>query len=443
MNTISQLRLRPAHYYILVSASMEQVIGAALSTLVGVIIPMIQLILHPELSAVMQGIIGAAGLVGIGVGSLSIGRLADRYGYLLWFRLCPVIIMCGAAVVYLLPSPWMLTLGFFICGIGVGGGYSLDSAYISELMPRRWGAFMVGVAKASCAIGFIGAAVVCWLMLLHSPEPRIWPHMALILGVGGVVTLLLRVYWAESPVWLMKHGRKADALKAAQHFFGPDVTVDEAADQPAAAVPLSELFRGVNLKRVIFSGIPWACEGVGVYGIGVFLPVLVMALGIETTATAGIHRIVDSVMITAAVNFFILPGFIVGLWMVVKGFDPARMLVSGFIACVAGLAILLAAYLMHWPVWVSMVGFIIFELFLNGGPHLITFIIPARIFPIADRGTGTGIASMLGKAGAVVGVFLMPMLLQWGGMTLVLVFTGATMATGAVISAVYGKELAV
>lgn len=178
-----------------------------------------------------------------------------------------------------------------------------------------------------------------------------------------------------------------------------------------------------------------------VYGIGVFLPVLVMALGIESASTTGMPKIIDSVMITAAVNFFILPGFAVGLWMVAKGRNQTRMLVWGFIACAAGLAILLAAYLLHWPVWTSLVGFIIFELFLNGGPHLITFIIPANIFPVADRGTGTGIASMLGKVGAVLGVFFMPLLLKWGGMTLVLIFTGATMLVGAFIAQVYGKAL--
>lgn len=439
MNTISQLKLRPIHYYILVSASMEQMIGAALSTLVGVIIPMMQLILHPGLSALMQGVIGAAGLVGIGTGSVIIGRLSDRYGYLLWFRLCPVIIMAGSAIVYLLPSPWMLTLGFFICGIGVGGGYSLDSAYISELMPQRWGSFMVGVAKAACAVGFIGAAGVCWLMLRRSPEPQIWPRMAMILGVSGAVALLLRIYWIESPVWLVAHGRTSDALKAARRFFGSGVTVNPATAQQPQAQPISRMFHGMNLRRVIYSGIPWACEGVGVYGIGVFLPVLVMALGIESASTVGIHKIADSVMITAAVNFFILPGFAAGLWMVAKTCNNKSMLTSGFVACAIGLAILLAAYLLHWPVWVSLVGFIIFELFLNGGPHLITFIIPAKIFPIEDRGTGTGIASMLGKVGAVLGVFFMPLLLHWGGMTLVLIFTGATMLFGAAISAIYGR----
>ena len=164
-----------------------------------------------------------------------------------------------------------------------------------------------------------------------------------------------------------------------------------------------------------------------------------MALGIESASTVGIHKIADSVMITAAVNFFILPGFAAGLWMVAKNCNNKRMLTSGFVACAIGMAILLAAYLLHWPVWVSLVGFIIFELFLNGGPHLITFIIPAKIFPIEDRGTGTGIASMLGKVGAVLGVFFMPLLLHWGGMTLVLIFTGATMLFGAAISAIYGR----
>ena len=101
----------------------------------------------------------------------------------------------------------------------------------------------------------------------------------------------------------------------------------------------------------------------------------------------------------------------------------------------------MAAYLLKWPVWVSLAGFMLFELCLNGGPHLITFIIPAHIFPVANRGKGTGIASLLGKVGAIVGVFFMPMLLDAGGMTLVLTVTGATMLLGAAISLIYGKML--
>ncbi|MDE6332879.1 MAG: sugar porter family MFS transporter [Muribaculaceae bacterium] len=439
MITIGNLRLRPVHYYILLSASMEQIIGAALSTLVGIMLPMIQLVTQPELSTLTQGLVGASGLVGIGFGSVVIGSAIDRQGYLLWFRLCPLIIMAGAAMVYFLPSPWMLVAGFFVSGIGVGGGYSLDSAYISELMPDRWRSFMVGVAKALCAVGFIGASVICYVILRRNPSAAIWPELSAIIVAMGLMTLLLRIYWVESPDWLLQQGRSADARKAAVRMFGSGVTVNPL---PAAerTLPFADLFKGENLKRVIFSGIPWACEGVGVYGIGVFLPVLVMALGLQSGTGHGMSGIISSVEITALVNFFILPGFVLGLWLA-RRCNHVKLLAWGFILCAVGLGILLGAYRFGWPVWVSLAGFMLFEICLNGGPHLITFIIPAHIFPVANRGKGTGMASLLGKIGAIAGVFFMPMLLHVGGMTLVLIVTGATMLLGAAISIVYGRLL--
>ncbi len=48
---------------------------------------------------------------------------------------------------------------------------------------------------------------------------------------------------------------------------------------------------------------------------------------------------------------------------------------------------------------------------------------------------------MLGKAGAVAGVILMPILLEAGGMTLVLGVSIAVMLLGALIGSVYGKKL--
>jgi nitrate/nitrite transporter NarK len=86
-------------------------------------------------------------------------------------------------------------------------------------------------------------------------------------------------------------------------------------------------------------------------------------------------------------------------------------------------------------------GFILFELALNGGPHLITFILPSQIFPIAERGIGAGIAAAFGKAGAVVGVFLMPMLMKWGGVELTLAVIAALQVVGAAITNLFGKSL--
>lgn len=438
--TIVSLPMGWRQYWILIVSSMEQIIGAGLSTVAGIIIPMIVLLGHLGLSAPMQGFIGAVGLVGIAVGSAVVGALIDRSGYLFWFRFCPLLIIAGSLVVYLWANIPILLIGLFVIGFGVGGGYSLDSAYISELMPARWKLFMVGVAKGMCALGFLGIAVVCYLMIKKSPDPDLWNKLIISIFVLGIITFLMRIRWAESPRWLMLKGRRADAIKAAEFFFGSGVVPANITPEPETSVTWRQMFRGDNLKRVILTGVPWACEGLGVYGFGVFLPVLIMALGMSDSQDTGISRIIASLEYTSVVNFFILPGFALGLLFVRKT-DHIKMLADGFFACSAGLLILLAAYLLKLPAWVSVVGFIIFEVFLNAGPHLVTFILPSQIFPVEVRGTGSGIAAMLGKIGAVTGVILMPFLLKTGGMTLVLVFSFLVQITGAFVAIFYQRQL--
>lgn len=440
---INDMKLRGADYRIVAVSSMEQIIGGALSTVISVMLPMLQLTLHPKLPSLVQGVIGATGLIGIGIGSYILGKISDRKGYLFTFRLCPAIIMLGALLLWLFPSVPCLVAALLITGIGVGGGYSLDSSYISELLPAKWRLFMVGVAKASCCIGFIGAAVACVVILHSDADPAVWNHMILITGALGLLTLLLRIRWWESPKWLLARGLDAKAQQAARNFLGPDAQVsaestpasgDKGSDKPA------RFSIRQNLAKVIFSGIPWACEGLGVYGFSVFLPVMVMALGINAESGEGVHRIVGSVEVTAVVNFFMLPGFILGLCLVRKR-NNVRMMGTGFVFAAAGLALLLAAYALKWSAIWMLAGFVIFEVALNAGPHLITFIIPSRIYPVALRAEGSGVAALMGKVGAVVGVILMPVMLELGGMLLVLIVSTLVMLSGALISFIYGRKL--
>lgn len=435
---MATMPLTKEHYKVLVAGSMEQVIGAALSTVVGVMIPMIQLSSASGLSSFMQGIMGAIALIGIAVGSTLIGYLADREGYLWWFRACPLIIVAGSLMVIMFPTqPWIL-LGLFLAGFGVGGGYSLDSSYISEIMPDRWKIFMVGVAKGTCAVGFILAAVICWAVLKGYPHAGIWNRMMWIVTAMGGITFLLRLNFTQSPEWLMEKGRPKEAAAAARKLLGEAVTVPvpPAPKTDVAKVSYFDMFKGANLRRVILTGIPWACEGLGVYGFGVFLPVLVMALGIERGNETGIAQVMNSVEMTAIINFFILPGFAVGL-LLLRKLNHIGMLAGGFIICTCGLGMLLVAYCLHLPVWVSVVGFIIFEVFLNAGPHLITFILPSQVFPVEVRSTGAGIAAMLGKIGAVLGVFFMPMLLKWGGIVVLLWVSIAVQIVGALVAILF------
>lgn len=436
--------LRWGHLRVLIVASLGQVTGAGLATIVGVVIPMIRLAAHPDLSPAMQGVVAGASLVGIMVGSVLFGAWSDRRGYLFFFRLCPAIILLAALYAFFADSVHSLVGSLFVMGLGIGGGYSLDSDYISEIMPRRLRLVMVGVAKASSAIGNIVMAAAGFYLLRVWGTPDHWNRLLLLVAVMAVVMLLCRIRFEQSPGWLMAHGRAEEAERAVRYFLGPDVRMGEIrsradrSDRPRAS--WSGLLRRGNAGRIVFSGVPWACEGFGVYGVGVFLPVLIMALGLDPASTGAFDHIVSSVKTSTYINMFVLLGFVAGLLLVNRIYH-VRMQTWGFLLCSAGLGLLLAGYELHLSKWTMIAGFMIFELFLNAGPHLMTFIIPPQIYPVADRGAGSGLAAAFGKAGAVAGVAAVPLLLKWGGIAAVMSVTIAVQLVGAAVTALVGRRV--
>lgn len=444
MTDIATMKMTPRHYYIVFVASLGQMIGTAVATLAGIIIPMLNIILHPELSSFMQGLIGAVDLIGIVVGSVVFGRLSDRYGYLFFFRFCPALIFVASVMGILFPSVAMLTTCLFFVGFGIGGEYSLDSDYVSELMPVRYRSLMVGVAKAGCALGNIIVAAICFGLLSYWKSANLWSHLLWIIAITAAVMLLLRIKFYQSPKWLLDQGRTAEAEEAAKKFFGPDAVIEQAKSSAPGAAPVRISlwkFLKENWRKVILSGVPWACEGMGVYGIGVFLPILVMALGLEhfTPGENPIFHVTDSVKITLWISCIILPGFIIGLILINKGRSIVRIQSMGFWMCTLSLVVLTLSYHFGWNKWISIGAFMAFELFLNIGPHLITYVLPPSIYPVAQRGQGVGLAASIGKIGAVLGVFIIPILLKSGGAITVLVVSAAIMAIGALVTTGFAK----
>lgn len=446
--------LTARHYWIVFVASLGQLIGTTVATIAGIIIPMINILTRPELSSFMQGLIGAADLIGIMVGSVLFGRLSDKYGYLLFFRLCPFLVLCAALVAVFVPNVWVLVISLFIIGLGIGGEYSLDSNYVSELMPIKWRSVMLGVTKAASALGNIIAAAFALWWVMTDKNADIWPDLMFIIAGVALLMLLSRIKFYESPKWLLDHGRNAEAERAVEEFLGSDVYISEISNQDDKS-PQNDRsskasgntgglgFIRRHFSQVMLSGVPWACEGLGVYGIGVFIPMLVMALGIEHVSDnmLPILHVAESIKTTLWISCIILPGFIIGVWLTNKKINIPRLQSVGFWACAVMLITLLLSYHLHWAKWISLLSFMLFELFLNIGPHLVTYLLPPMIYPVEVRGQGTGIAAAIGKLGAVLAVFLIPVLLKAGGAVLVLSVSSAVMAIGAIVTNVYGKRV--
>ncbi len=448
--TIADMHFGWRHVWIVFVASLGQLIGTGVATLAGIIIPLLNIINHPELGSAMQGLIGAADLIGIIVGSVVLGRLTDANGYLFYFRAGPALMLVAAVISVIFPHVSVLIVCLFIIGFGIGGEYSLDSDYISVLLPTRWRSTMIGVAKAASALGNVAVAGVCWWIVSSWSNADAWASLMWIVAAIAGLMLVCRIWFWGSPIWLLQHGKRDKAEKALRHFLGSDVELPELPQQTdqEAAIKKEEsqsMFSFIknNFSRVMLSGVPWACEGLGVYGIGIFLPVLVMSLGLEPggDSLSPLKHVASSVEITFWISCIILPGFLLGLWLVARKAYIPRIQTIGFWACAVSMILLLLAYHYHWATWISILAFMLFELFLNMGPHLVTYLLPPAIYPVAVRGQGSGLAAAIGKVGAVLAVFIIPVLLKWGGVVLVLGVSAAIMVIGAIVTERYAPKV--
>lgn len=184
----------------------------------------------------------------------------------------------------------------------------------------------------------------------------------------------------------------------------------------------------------------WACEGFALYGVTIFMPVLIMAMGLGEADANSIPQIATSVKVAGWASLVVMAGFAVGLGILLKrGF--LRQQIWGFLLAAVGLGVIVVAQMLHLQGWVMVVGLMIFQLFLNLGPHLVTFLLPSEVFSLGDRGSGAGIAAAMGKAGAVVGVALTPLLLDWGGVECVAAAMALVMLLGAAITLLLGRGI--
>ena len=123
------------------------------------------------------------------------------------------------------------------------------------------------------------------------------------------------------------------------------------------------------------------------------------------------------------------------------GNDTVKQQFYGFLLAAAAVLLLLLCYLFKWPAAISIAAFVLFELALNAGPNLTTFIIPSLVFPLDIKAEGAGYAAFFGKFGAVIAVFSFPILMKLGGVSLALVVSVAVLGLGAFLTYFYAKKL--
>lgn len=164
-------------------------------------------------------------LAGACFGSFTGGILADKLGRARTFQLNAVPLIVGTLLSGFARSVDAMIFGRALVGIGIGLSSAVVPLYISEVAPTNIRGLLGAVNQLAINVGILGA-LLAGLPLSTNPG---WWRAMFKLAVIPALLLALGMGWApESPRWLYKQTRLADAEAATRRLLGDDARTREA-----------------------------------------------------------------------------------------------------------------------------------------------------------------------------------------------------------------------
>lgn len=402
---LDRLPITPAHRAIVAIAGVGTFFDLFDIFLAGVLGTV--LIERFHLNRVSLPLVLASGFLGMFLGSLGLGLMADRLGrrraFLLNLTIYSVFTLLGAFAF----SASTLIATRFVAGIGIGAELPLVDAYLSELLPAQQRGRYTALAYT---IGFVGVPAVGFLARLLIPLRPLgiegWRWIFVAGSAGGAVIWWLRRQLPESPRWLASKGRfaEADAVIAQLEGRRPpnhaEGIVRPAVRAAIKSEQFSVLFSSQYLGRTAVLWIFQIFQSVGYYGFGTLVPLVLASKGFS---------IVNSLTYVSAVY----AGYPLGSALsipIVERIDRRWLIVgSAVLMAILGLALGLASA----PIVIVAFGFsytIVSNIFSNA-----FHIFQAEIFPTAVRATATSTAYGLSRLSSAAMPFILLPLLDHSG----------------------------
>jgi MFS transporter, putative metabolite:H+ symporter len=234
----------------------------------------------------------AATFAGLFIGTFFLGFLADRFGRRMVFTYALLTYSAASLVMACQTTTGGLLLWRFLAGIGVGVEIITIDTYITEMVPSwmRGRAFAVNQAVMFVAVPVV-AALSWWLVPLTPHGVDGWRWVVLAGAAGSIVIWMMRLTLPESPLWLARQGRFAEARSILGRLEGsasttsslPTKKLTVARTGPIAKVGFADLFKPPYVSLVMVFMIFNFCQAFGFYGFSNWVPALLVEKGITIT----------------------------------------------------------------------------------------------------------------------------------------------------------------
>jgi MFS transporter, putative metabolite:H+ symporter len=389
--------------------------------------------------------IGLFGINGVGffvfsnfagmlLGCMFFGYVADRFGRrtifitsLLWYSAATAIMAFQHTAAGV--DMWRL-----IAGIGIG----LEQVTIDTLLPEfvppnsRGRAFAFYQFVEFCIVPVV--ALLGWLLV-----PRVvlglagWRWVTLIGSVGALFAWWLRRGIPESPRWLAVHGQEKEADRILRHLEA-SVAKDTNAPLPepskavrpeAGSGAFREIFRKPYSGRTLMLSVFNLMQTIAFYGFGAWVPTLLVAKGIQITASLQYAFIIAIANPVGPLLGTLLADRVERKWQIVT----------------AGLGI--GVFMWLFAIQASPVLIILLGVAVTLSNNWMSFAFhnyQAELFPTRVRARAVGFVYGWSRVSAAFAGLLIGFFLKAGGALGVALFIGAAMAVMTFTIGVFGPH---
>lgn len=379
-----------------------------------------------KLDSLGSGLLLSVGYLGMFIGAITCGVLADRWGRKKTLIFTTTTMTAFTAANALAPDPLTMGLLRFLAGIGLGGALPQPGVYVSEYIPARYRGRFLGLVEASWVYGALLSLLFPYVMF-----PIVgWRLTFLVALVPIILVPMVAHFLPESLRYLQLKGRVNEVLESlTREGIIPKGFTETSSTPPRGrklVETLKELWSKSLWKRTLLLWVFWAVLVYTYHGIFIWLPTIyAKEMGLT---------VVKSIEWTLIVTLAQVPGYYSAALLLDKvgrkGISIAYLAMAGLGSVFLGLSSSSNDILL-WSIVIS---------FFNLGAWSALYTYTPELYPTHIRGTGSGTAASIGRVAGIIAPTATPLLYAYGGLAAPFTVFALAHFLGAMVVAVLGIE---
>ena len=424
LERLEKLPVGSFHYKLLAVTGLGWLFDAMDTGLISFVLPILakEWGLAPE----QMGWIGSVGFIGMALGAVISGTIADRIGRKLVFSLTVILYSLATGACALSWNYESLLIFRFLVGFGLGGELPVAATLMTEYAPTKLRGRFIVLLESFWGLGWLAAACIAYLLI-----PQYGWQIAFFIGaLPAVYVFMIRVHMPESVRYLISKNRIGEAqeivlmleekLHVASEAFAKELSDVEKGTSTVAEPKFSSLWSGMFARRTLMLWLAWFGINFSYYGIFMWLPSIVFQQGFTVVKTF------EYVLIMTLAQ---LPGYYCAAWLVDvigrKYTLSLFLLISGVASYFFGNAAT-PGELLAWGAAMS---------FFNLGAWGVLYTYTPELYPTAIRALGSGWAAGFGRIGSMIAPAMVGMMIgsSMSSSSIFMLFAGVFLAVSLIV----------